>query len=1335
MAPKKDVLVGEDQAGHETRSGQPTTRVRTNAFFIALRRWVRLLIKGPKHRRERRIIVNSGLFDAEWYVEQYPDIRHFPQGPLEHFLEFGASEGRSPSPAFDSKAYLAAYPDVAESGINPVLHFLVYGAAEGRKKFPLPQRQLFSRRREGRGDLGDVSFSLLIRHGSARQLAATLKSLGRQIDAPYEVVALSDDPTFVKQLQSFADTSDALGSAPMRVASVPNSANALSAALRASKNEFIIFVDAGDILKSNALLFLSRQIRKLACDVLYTDEIEDPAKDPLLKPSWSPELLTSYNYFGRLTAICRELAFECSAGLTYSAAAEWELNLRLGTRTQAIERLPKILCQRSTPLHSPRSRALSHETQDHESVLKRHWSRQGFDAQVQVRSDGTLCATWELPSRPFVSIIIPNKDRPHLLKTFADGLYNRTSYKNFELIIVDNGSVEEDTAELYEELRSKSARIVDFDEEFNYSRACNLGAASARGDLLLFANNDMEVIRADWLDELVRFILLPGIGIVGPKLVYPSGEIQHAGVAVGMFTLAAHVFSGAEANEWGPFGSANVQRNCIAVTGACQLMRRDIFELVHGYDERFLLAYSDIVLCAHIYRAGFRIVYVPSSVLIHHEGKSRGKWTPRSDQVFFALSLRALGLAEDPYFHPALEPFSFVPKFRGPVASLDGNPQLMEDIAKLASEAKQSGIVDVYDDGEVADAADLPWSWVACRFDPLRMEPSPESAARILIELIRRRRDLRIQFPGALSDGPRGGFATWVKEQGLHLLGLGSEYSIWIDAAFEAELGNAARQVLMYDEQLRRDEPLLLLPNGRSVACRRLFEAVQDEIISMEALWWFLITSAEHPAAELFATWALTPNWQDAVPDGGTAFGAMRLVKWVSEQYEITDDWLFEQAYPTIMSAREQVRLAYAANLEWREKFPRALSDEAEASALLDYLATRSSGLPFLARTWLAGRDKTKLLREMCLPGVNVLGHFAYPSGLRISAESIVESLRINDVEASLRNVPVRRETDNPIGHLFTGCEVYDTTIIHVQPEPFFSTAYERAGLRPRPCQTYRIGYWYWESGEIPASWNRAAFDCDELWTATEFIAEGLRQHYKQPIRVFFPGLEIAPFELLPKSRFGLDDAKFTFLFVFHMTSIMERKNPLGLIKAFRKAFQPGDDATLVIKTAFGSSNPEQLERLKAAAADADVRLIDESLSRDETLSLIANCDAYVSLHRSEGLGLTMAEAMLLGRPVIATAYSGNMSFMHEANSLLVDYKLVALNSPAPPYEIGQVWAEPSVKHAAAHMRHLYEDRTFAAELGQRGKEDLQRRLNFRTSGHAMAKRLAEISAGLYTCA
>jgi glycosyltransferase involved in cell wall biosynthesis len=224
-----------------------------------------------------------------------------------------------------------------------------------------------------------------------------------------------------------------------------------------------------------------------------------------------------------------------------------------------------------------------------------------------------------------------------------------------------------------------------------------------------------------------------------------------------------------------------------------------------------------------------------------------------------------------------------------------------------------------------------------------------------------------------------------------------------------------------------------------------------------------------------------------------------------------------------------------------------------------------------------------------------------------------------------------------------------------------------------------------------------------------------------------FPGVELPAFRRLPRSHFGLEDGPFIFLFTFHMTSVAERKNPWGLIEAFERAFDAGDNVLLVIKTAFGEQFPEDFAKLEVAARGSRVRIIHTVHTQEETLSLMACSDAYVSLHRSEGLGLTMAEAMLLGKPTIATAYSGNMDFMTEANSLLVDYRIVELGKVYPPYTADQHWAEPSVDHAASLMRRLYDDRDFAAELGAKGGADLREKLNYAVTGKRIADRLAEI--------
>ena len=1222
--------------------------------------------------RDKATIANSGFFDAEWYLKKYPEIRNYPASPLDHYVEFGAAEGRAAGPNFDTLAYLTANPDVVAAGYNPLVHYIRHGEKEGRGFVSGPTHLV--NQPEAR-DSKPITFSIIINDGPKVDLKLTIKSILLSSEIFTEIVL----PRGARNYTDLIDTtSPGAKFCQFIYADGQQDQNFIHRASSASNYDFVLILGAGDTVKFGALWKLSKFISNTRCDLVYTDEDQglrgNTGSSASLKPSWSPELLTSFNYFGRLTAIRRDVVLEAlsSVAADFSSlsaeAAEWDLNLRVSERTQAIERLPEVLCHRSR-VKDRDLRLPDTSTADHVAVLRDYWLRRGHDAAISRAADGTFRSTWPLAETPLISIVIPNKNRANLLRVCTDGIYNLTSYKNVELIIVDNGSTDPDTLELYEELTAKSARIVLYDEVFNYSKACNLGASVAQGDMLLFLNNDIEVVQADWLDELVRQASEPGIGVVGAKLLYPDGEIQHAGVALGLFTLAAHVFHRTPQERWGPFGTPDTHRNWTAVTGACQLVRKRLFDLVAGYDEDFIISYSDVVFCLDIARMGFRSVYVPSAVLVHHEGASRGTTNPSADQSLFAKRLRSLGFAADPYFHPHLDTVSFEPKLAS--TSRPAGPSPMQgDIDLLAGAPKRP--LDPYAFGAMASAAGMPWNAVTWRFDPTHMVPGLEAGTRIVLEFLWRRRDLRRRFPTAIRDGADGGFAAWVKTEGLRLLGLGADHAPWIDAAFASDPGAVSRHVLFHDAAFREKNPLFLLPEGRAATGARLFTALCEGLIAHENVWWFLFAQAESSHAALCETWAITPAWQAAVPDGGTVFGVGRLAQWALDRHGVRDDGIFAQDYPALMSDSAQVRLAYAARPDWQERFPDAMTDEADARSLLDHLATRASGLSFLPRGWAEARRDGKLAREIVRPGVNILAHFSYPSGLRISAESLVEGLRANDVPVSLRDVPVSFGTDEPIGHRFAGFEIYGTTLIHVQPEPLFEDLYERSALLPRDERTYRIGYWYWEFDEIPASWNWAALQCDEIWTATEFVAEGLRERYRQPVHVLIPGIEIPPFDRTSRSGFGLADDEFVFVFAFHMTSVMDRKNPLGLIKAFRKAFDEQDKVRLVIKTSFGDRHPDSLDLLKKAASGAKIDIIDDVFTRDELLSLIEAGDAYISLHRSEGLGLTMAEAMLLGRPVIATRYSGNLDFMDDENSLLVDCRLVRLDRDIPPYTAGQ---------------------------------------------------------------
>ncbi len=412
-----------------------------------------------------------------------------------------------------------------------------------------------------------------------------------------------------------------------------------------------------------------------------------------------------------------------------------------------------------------------------------------------------------------------------------------------------------------------------------------------------------------------------------------------------------------------------------------------------------------------------------------------------------------------------------------------------------------------------------------------------------------------------------------------------------------------------------------------------------------------------------------------------------------------------------------------------KESSPRPSARRRTARRLLRWLASPQAGLEETARRWCAALDQDETSRALARGGVNVFGHFCYPSGLRTSVESVVEGVRRAGLGVSLRDIWADREGDDPHHAAFNGLELYDTTIIHTQPEPFFEASYLRSGVSPRDPRTYRIGYWYWELDTIPESWLQQAAQVDELWAATGFVADAMRERFDLPVFQVMPGVELPTFDPRPRAYFDLPDEKFTFLFVFHMMSIMERKNPLGLIKAYRQAFGDDPKVSLVLKTSFGEKHPGLMTEMREAAKGAGITIIDAIYSQEETLSLMRASDCYVSLHRSEGYGLTMAEAMLLGKPVIATGYSGNVDFMDAGNSLLVDYEVVTLKRDFPPYVAGSRWAEPSVDHAATLMRRVYENQAWAKNLGAKAKADLQERMSIEASGRRMAARLAEIEA------
>ncbi|MBS0208535.1 MAG: glycosyltransferase family 4 protein [Planctomycetes bacterium] len=308
----------------------------------------------------------------------------------------------------------------------------------------------------------------------------------------------------------------------------------------------------------------------------------------------------------------------------------------------------------------------------------------------------------------------------------------------------------------------------------------------------------------------------------------------------------------------------------------------------------------------------------------------------------------------------------------------------------------------------------------------------------------------------------------------------------------------------------------------------------------------------------------------------------------------------------------------------------------------------------------------------------------------------------------------------------YLGQEAFDVSILHLQPDLMFDTSYERARLRPRD-DVYRIGIWYWELSNVPAEWPRQALLLDEIWAPTRFIADALSNTMPVPVTYMLPGLELPRFPVKSRCEFGLPDDHYLFLFAFDMRSSMERKNPIALIRAFRQAFSPNEKVSLAIKVACGDRDPRALAQLKREAAGINVVIIEQFMTHEDAYGLINACDCFASFHRSEGFGLCIAEAMAMGKPVIATGYSGNMDFMTSDDTLLVNYELASLEYDIPPYRQGNLWAKPSVAHGTECLRWVYEHPAEARALGKRGQQLVRRVLSLESAARRMSDRLAQI--------
>jgi GT2 family glycosyltransferase len=411
---------------------------------------------------------------------------------------------------------------------------------------------------------------------------------------------------------------------------------------------YITCLDAGDQLAPHAIA--TAQAYLLAdptIDYLYSDIDRLTEAGTLTEPRFhpvtaSPIHLLSADFMGRFGVF--------RATLYDQPMAEWLFHWYVIRQNHRIQHIPQILYHQRHGYSAPLA--------DEPVNILRVLAAENIHAQI-----AAPFIRWQPQSVKQISVIIPSKDKPELLAQCLDGVYQQSG-SPCEVIVVDTGSRQPQTRQLYTTYQRKGLRVLDDPRPFNFSAACNLGAKAAQGDALLFLNNDVQMLHPEWLARMTQWLDFPDVGAVGCKLLYPNGEIQHAGVILGLQGLVDNFMVYLPEHTETPFGSDDCYREFLAVTGACLLVRRSVFEQVGGFDEGYQLNFSDVALCLAIHHADYRIVYTPDARLIHLESQTHRRRVPPADIQRARQQFQIQIQRGDPFYSPNLSLQSSQPRFR-----------------------------------------------------------------------------------------------------------------------------------------------------------------------------------------------------------------------------------------------------------------------------------------------------------------------------------------------------------------------------------------------------------------------------------------------------------------------------------------------------------------------------------------------------------------------------------------------------------------------------------------------------------------------------------------------
>jgi O-antigen biosynthesis protein len=470
---------------------------------------------------------------------------------------------------------------------------------------------------------------------------------------------------------------------------------ARNTAMGSVEGEFVVFVEPCDELSPHALLRVVQSLERFPeAGIIYSDEdrIDGDGRrfDPRCKGAWNPDLLLSQNYIQHLLVFRTDLVRKVGGIIPDREGVQscclYDLLLRgsAALRNDQVVHIPEILYHwRSFGSAEPLNQAPEATDRDVSGAIRAiqgHLDRCGVPALAcPGKTSDTYRLRYVLADPPRVSIIIPTRNRLELLKQCVSGVLEKTDYPNLELLIVNNRSDDPQTLKYLEQISLyQGVEVIPYDAQFNFSAIVNVAAKAASGQVFLLLNNDVAIMHADWLAEMVGHAVRTEVGCVGAKLYYPDGRIQHAGGIVGVGNVAGHRYRSFPGDSLGYLNGLVCTQGVLAVTAACLAVRRNVFEQAGGFDERLRVAYNDVDFCLKVHALGYRNVFTPWAELIHHEGSSRGlEDTPAKQERFkeemeYVLSRWSHVLFNDPYYNPNLtltgEDYALThpPRYRAP---------------------------------------------------------------------------------------------------------------------------------------------------------------------------------------------------------------------------------------------------------------------------------------------------------------------------------------------------------------------------------------------------------------------------------------------------------------------------------------------------------------------------------------------------------------------------------------------------------------------------------------------------------------------------------------------